>query len=110
MSRRAHSSRIAIPVGSCLTLTLVLVATLAPQPADASASAMPGRTPQNAVWRSAGGADLALGCALLLDTGSYADLPLLLRLEPAAQISETADVAVVPAANPRQGPLQPRAP
>jgi hypothetical protein len=110
MGRRAHSSRIAIPVGSCLTLTLVLVATLAPQPAGAAASTASGRTPQNMVWRSAGAADLGYSCALLLDGGSYSGLPLLLRLEPAKQARVTVDHPALPAAQPRGCPLKPRAP
>lgn len=110
MSNRRHSSRIAVPVGSCLTLTLVLVASLAPQPAGAAAFAAAERSPQNAVLRSSGGAEYALGCVLLLESGSYAALPLLLRLERCEPDRAAAAEPSCAAANPRCRARRPRAP
>jgi len=99
-----------LPVGSCLTLTLVLVASLAPQPAGAAAPLPLDRSPQSAALRSAAGVDLALGGILLFDGGLGAILPLLLSLEPATQ----AQVAECPAgpvpANPCRHARRPRAP
>lgn len=59
-------------MGSCLTLTLVLFASLTPQPATAGVAEPVQRSPQSVVLRSAVGGEIALGYALLLDSGSCA--------------------------------------
>jgi hypothetical protein len=99
-----------VPVGSCLTLTLVLVASLAPQPAGAAAPVPLDRSPQSAALRSAAGVDLALGGILLFDGGPGAVLPLLLSLEPATQVQGADPSARLIPANPCGHPRRPRAP
>lgn len=58
-----------MPMGSCLTLTLVLFASLTPQPAGAGTPETTQRSPQSAVLRSTAGGEIAIGYALLLDAG-----------------------------------------
>jgi hypothetical protein len=89
-----------VPVGSCLTLTLVLVASLAPQPAGAAAPVPLDRSPQSAALRSAAG----------VDGGPGAVVPLLLSLEPAAQVQGADSSARLIPANPCGHPRRPRAP
>jgi hypothetical protein len=110
MDKRSNSSRTLLPVGSCLTLTLVLVASLAPQPAGAGNPAPLDRSPQSAALRSAAGLDFALSGLLLFDTGTCNALPLELELAAGAQaqVAECAEFAVP--ADPRRRVKRPRAP
>jgi len=105
MGKKQHNRSTMIPMGPCLTLTLVLVTSLAPQPFSQAASGLL-TTAQRPEIRGSVSAELGLSALGTPDAGPAALLPGQLQLAPEATLRQAGLPLTQPLTNGPEGTVQ----